>query len=224
MSSASENWPQLQYILRVMTNRTDPIPPHLAPQRGELIMFENSRLLERLSRIRPGTVLAVFLPIVAISFYFSIDSGKTILETSGLVLAGVVFWTFFEYIFHRFVFHFDPNGPFQTRLQFVIHGVHHQYPHDKDRLVMPVTVSIPLAFLFLLLFQLLLGGSAWGFFTGFVAGYVGYDMMHYAVHHAKGFESPVLRKIRSHHLAHHFRDTRLGFGVSSPIWDFVFRT
>jgi len=49
-------------------------------------------------------------------------------------------------------------------------------------------------------------------------------MMHYAIHHAKGFDSPLLSKIRRHHLAHHFRDTRRGFGVSSPFWDAVFRT
>ncbi len=207
-----------------MNHRTDPIPPHLAPQRGELIMFENNRLLERLSRIRPATVLTVFLPLVAAAFYLSLVSARTALASAGLFLAGAAFWTLFEYIFHRFIFHFEPHGAFQARLQFVMHGVHHQYPQDKDRLVMPITVSIPLAFLLLALFHLLMGASAWGFFSGFLAGYVAYDMMHYAIHHAKGFDSPLLSKIRRHHLAHHFRDTRRGFGVSSPFWDAVFRT
>jgi sterol desaturase/sphingolipid hydroxylase (fatty acid hydroxylase superfamily) len=207
-----------------MNHRTDPIPPHLAPQRGELIMFENSRLLERLSRIRPATVLTVFLPLVAVAFYLSLASGRTALASAALFLAGAAFWSLFEYFFHRFIFHFEPEGAFQTRLQFVMHGVHHQYPQDKDRLVMPVTVSIPLAFLLLALFHLLMGTSAWGFFSGFLAGYLTYDMMHYAIHHAKGFDSPLLSKIRRHHLAHHFRDTRRGFGVSSPFWDAVFRT
>jgi sterol desaturase/sphingolipid hydroxylase (fatty acid hydroxylase superfamily) len=207
-----------------MNHRTDPIPPHLAPQRGELIMFENSRLLERLSRIRPATVLTVFLPLVAAAFYLSLASGRTALASAALFLAGAAFWTLFEYFFHRFIFHFEPESAFQTRLQFVMHGVHHQYPQDKDRLVMPITVSIPLAFLLLALFHLLMGTSAWGFFSGFLAGYLAYDMMHYAIHHAKGFDSPLLSKIRRHHLAHHFRDTRRGFGVSSPFWDAVFRT
>jgi sterol desaturase/sphingolipid hydroxylase (fatty acid hydroxylase superfamily) len=49
-------------------------------------------------------------------------------------------------------------------------------------------------------------------------------MMHYAIHHAKRFDAPLLRRIRQHHLAHHFRDTRRGFGVSSPFWDRVFRS
>lgn len=207
-----------------MNHRTDPIPPHLAPQRGELIMFENSRLLERLSRIRPATVLTVFLPPVVAAFYLSLASGRTVLASAGLFLVGAVSWTLFEYIFHRFIFHFAPQGAYQTRLQFVLHGVHHQYPQDKDRLVMPITVSIPLAFLLLALFHLLMGTSAWGFFSGFLTGYLAYDMMHYAIHHAKKFDSPLLSKIRRHHLAHHFRDTRRGFGVSSPFWDAIFRT
>jgi len=208
----------------VTNPKSDPIPEYLAPQRGELIMFENNRLLERLSRIRPATVLAVFVPGALLSFYLSLASGRGIAVSAGLFLAGAAFWTLFEYFFHRFIFHFEPRGPFQSRLQFVMHGVHHQYPHDKDRLVMPVTVSIPLALLLLGLFHLMLGSSAWGFFSGFLVGYLGYDMMHYAIHHAKGFKSPVLSKFRSHHLAHHFRDTRRGFGVSSPFWDAVFRT
>jgi sterol desaturase/sphingolipid hydroxylase (fatty acid hydroxylase superfamily) len=202
----------------------NPIPQHLTPQRGELIMFENSHILERLSRIRPATVLLVYLPVVAVAFYLSLAAGQNILTSAGLFLAGAAVWTLFEYFFHRFVFHFDPKTAFQNRLQFVMHGVHHQYPHDKDRLVMPITVSVPLALLLFALFRLLLGESVWGFFSGFVAGYVGYDMMHYAIHHAKGFKTPLLSKIRNHHLAHHFRDTRRGYGVSSPFWDAVFRT
>jgi hypothetical protein len=108
-----------------MNHSTNPIPPHLAPQRGELVMFENNRVLERLSRIRPGTVLAVFVPVVAVSFYLSMASGQSLLATAGLFLSGVAFWTLFEYFFHRFVFHFEPHGAFQSRLQFIIHGVHH---------------------------------------------------------------------------------------------------
>ncbi|HLF32266.1 MAG TPA: sterol desaturase family protein, partial [Xanthomonadales bacterium] len=161
-----------------MIDRSQTIPPHLAPQRGELVMFPNNRLLERLSRISPRTVLAVFVPAAAISFYLGIDTGTGVLASAGLFLAGLVFWSLFEYFFHRFVFHFYPEGAFQTRLQFTMHGVHHQYPNDKDRLVMPVTVSIPLSILLLLLFRWILGDWVWGFFSGFIAGYLVYDMMH----------------------------------------------
>jgi sterol desaturase/sphingolipid hydroxylase (fatty acid hydroxylase superfamily) len=207
-----------------MTVAAIPIPEHLSPQKGELIMFENNRLLERLSRISPTTVLAVFLPVIAVTAYLSIKNGTGVLATGGLILAGAIFWTFFEYFFHRFVFHFNATTPFQHRLLFTIHGVHHQYPTDKDRLVMPITVSIPLAALFGLLFVSVMDDKGWGFFCGFGIGYVSYDMMHYAVHHVQNSKFALFRKIRRHHMAHHFRDTRLGFGVSSYFWDRVFRT
>lgn len=207
-----------------MIQSNNAIPEHLAPQKGELIMFENNALLERLSRMRYTTVLFVYLPVIAAALYLCLANGVGAAATAGLFLGGVVFWTFFEYFFHRFVFHFTATTPFQHKILFTIHGVHHQYPNDKDRLVMPITVSIPLAALFGLLFVALMGDKGWGFFAGFGAGYVGYDMMHYAVHHVQNSKSALFRKIRRHHMAHHFRDTRQGFGVSSYFWDRVFKT
>ncbi len=207
-----------------MTDVSDRIPGHLAPQQGELIMFEDNALLERLSRISPVTVLAVYLPVIAIAAYLSISNGVGIGVTAGLVAGGFFFWTFFEYFFHRFVFHFNATTPFQHKILFTIHGVHHQYPTDKDRLVMPITVSIPLAALFGVLFVSLMGDKGWGFFCGFGLGYVFYDMMHYSVHHVQNSKFALFRKVRRHHMAHHFRDTRLGFGVSNYFWDRVFKT
>jgi sterol desaturase/sphingolipid hydroxylase (fatty acid hydroxylase superfamily) len=207
-----------------MSEPGSPIPEHLSPRQGELVMFENNRFLERMSRIRPTTVLAVYLPVIAVAIYFSITGGAGVLLTLGLILAGAAFWTLFEYFFHRFFFHFNATTPFQHKILFTIHGVHHQYPNDKDRLVMPISVSIPLAVLFGLLFLSTMGELGWGFFAGFGVGYVSYDMMHYAVHHVQKSNSALFRKIRRHHMAHHYRDTRKGFGVSSYFWDRVFGT
>jgi 4-hydroxysphinganine ceramide fatty acyl 2-hydroxylase len=207
-----------------MTEISSPIPEHLTPQQGELIMFESNRLLERLSRMRPHTVLVVYLPVICMAIYLCISGGTRVLRTAGLVLGGAVFWTIFEYFFHRFFFHFNATTPFQHKILFTIHGVHHQYPNDKDRLVMPITVSIPLAVLFGLLFVSTMGNSGWGFFAGFGVGYVSYDMIHYAVHHVQNSNFALFRKIRRHHMAHHYRDTRKGFGVSSHFWDRVFGT
>ena len=32
------------------------------------------------------------------------------------------------------------------------------------------------------------------------------------------------KKLREHHMRHHFQDHRYGFGVSSPVWDAFFQT
>ena len=207
----------------LIMSRKNVIPEHLRPRRGELVMFENP-LLERLSHISPRTVLAVFIPYAVLAFYQGLRVGTDPGTAAWLFLAGILSWTFFEYILHRFVFHFYPDWKFQQRLQFTMHGVHHQYPNDKDRLVMPVTVSIPLSFLLLGIFYLLLGNRAWSFGSGFMFGYLAYDMIHYSIHFFTRVKHPVFLKLRQHHMDHHFRDTQRGFGVSSPFWDRIFRT
>src|SRR5690606_22120164 len=104
-----------------MATSAPPIPPHLAPRPGELVMFRDNALLERLSRISPVTVAAVFGPVTAAALALSVVRGAGPAATALLFLAGAAFWTLFEYVFHRFVFHFQPRGPFQERVQFVMH-------------------------------------------------------------------------------------------------------
>jgi sterol desaturase/sphingolipid hydroxylase (fatty acid hydroxylase superfamily) len=201
--------------------RLQRIPPHLTPQKGEIILFRN-RLLERLSRISPQTVLAVYLPMLAFSIWksFAINVGVTMFGV--LFFSGIIFWTLFEYVLHRYVFHFFPEGGFQERVQFLFHGVHHQYPNDKDRLVMPVTLSLLIAVVLFLLFRGIFGELVWGFFAGFILGYLAYDMTHYSIHHARTPKNAYFRKLWKHHMDHHYRDTNKGYGVSSAAWDHVF--
>jgi sterol desaturase/sphingolipid hydroxylase (fatty acid hydroxylase superfamily) len=201
--------------------RLQRIPPHLAPQKGDITLFRN-RLLERLSRISPQTVLAVYLPILAFAIWksFAVDVSAPVFGI--LFLSGIFFWTLFEYVLHRYVFHFFPEGGFQERVQFLFHGVHHQYPNDKDRLVMPVTLSLLITVILFLLFMGILGELAWGFFAGFLLGYLAYDMTHYSIHHAKTPKNAYFRKLWKHHMDHHYRDTNKGYGVSSAAWDHVF--
>ena len=105
-----------------------------------------------------------------------------------------------------------------------MHGVHHDYPNDSKRLVLPPSVSIPLAVLFYFLFNALLGPAlAAPFYAGFVTGYLVYDMIHYAVHHAD-IKSKWFIELKTHHLKHHFKDPDKGYGVSSKIWDKIVGT
>jgi sterol desaturase/sphingolipid hydroxylase (fatty acid hydroxylase superfamily) len=109
-------------------------------------------------------------------------------------------------------------------MHFLLHGVHHDYPNDSKRLVMPPSVSIPLAVLFYGLFILVLGEVYTApFLAGFLVGYICYDEIHYATHHAP-MKSRFWLAIKHHHILHHFRDPERGFGVSNPAWDYVFGT
>ena len=156
-------------------SRLERIPEHLAPQKGEIQLFQN-KLLERLSRISPRTVLAVYLPLVALSVWKSFSIGVSAQTFAFVFVTGFISWTLFEYVFHRYVFHFIPEGPFQERVQFLFHGVHHQYPNDKDRLVMPIALSLVVAVLLFSLFNVLLGEFVWANTAGFMLGYLVYDM------------------------------------------------
>lgn len=187
-------------------------------------MFSNP-ILESLTRVHFTIPLFIFVPVIFYLVYKSVFVFHlTVFAILGFVLLGLGVWTLTEYILHRFVFHWMPPGKFGERIHFIIHGVHHDYPSDSKRLVMVPTVSIPLAALFYFLFSLMLGSvHVAPFFIGFLAGYLFYDMTHYAVHHFN-LKSKFWLELRKHHLVHHYGDSHNGYGVSSKFWDLIFRT
>jgi sterol desaturase/sphingolipid hydroxylase (fatty acid hydroxylase superfamily) len=187
-------------------------------------MFE-SDLLERFSRINPITVFVVWVPIM-LGFLFRSWSRHELSLASmvGLFGVGVLVWTLSEYVLHRWVFHWVDDTARGRRIHFLLHGVHHDFPNDKDRLVMPLGFSLPLGSLFFGLFLLVCGiRLAEPLFAGLVLGYLTYDGTHYAVHHFKP-KTRIGRFVKRHHMLHHHMDHDGGFGVSSPLWDIVFRT
>jgi sterol desaturase/sphingolipid hydroxylase (fatty acid hydroxylase superfamily) len=139
---------------------------------------------------------------------------------AGLV-GGALLWTLVEYLVHRLVFHYQPRSAWGKWLGYLLHGAHHDYPCDSTRLVTPLSASIPVAVVFFLLFRLLLAPYHLAVFAGFVAAYLAYDEIHYAIHHWP-MKSRLARWLKRHHLRHHFTDPETGFGVSSPLWDCVF--
>src|ERR1700746_181355 len=141
-----------------------------------------------------------------------------------LALAGYALWTLFEYWLHRLVFHFEPDAGIGARLHWIIHGVHHDHPNDPLRLVMPPALSVPLAAALVYGFYLVIGSPGFlPFGAAFLAGYLGYDMLHYHVHHHRP-KSALGKRLREVHMRHHFQNHERGYGVSAPFWDHVFGT
>jgi dihydroceramide fatty acyl 2-hydroxylase len=182
-----------------------------------------SDFLNFFSRVHPAIPAAIFLPVVVAMEWIGADRGYAAWQLALLTLAGIAVWTLTEYWLHRLVFHWEPDNAFGRRMHFIIHGVHHDHPNDKMRLVMPPSVSIPLAALFFLGFWALLGDAAFPVFGGFILGYLFYDYTHYYVHHFVP-KTEFGKRLREHHMRHHFQDHSYGYGVSSPIWDHVFGT
>jgi sterol desaturase/sphingolipid hydroxylase (fatty acid hydroxylase superfamily) len=176
-------------------------------------------------------VLLLYVPVVLffLARAFAEQGGGAIGPVFGMYAIGLMVWTFSEYMLHRYLFHWEPKTPFLKRAWYLVHGVHHEQPQCKTRLVMPPILSIPLAALFFLFFKTLvgtiLGAPLWvaPLFAGFVTGYIAYDMMHYAEHHLSmkwGF----LKFVKRYHLLHHYKTPEHRFGVSSPLWDYILGT
>jgi dihydroceramide fatty acyl 2-hydroxylase len=186
-------------------------------------LFE-SEFLNFFSRVHPSIPAIVFVPVIVAMEWLGADRGLGWLDIVLLTLGGLGIWTLTEYWLHRLIFHLEPDNDFGRRMHFIIHGVHHDHPNDKMRLVMPPAVSIPLAALFFAGFTLLFGTpAAYPLFAGLIVGYLGYDYTHYHLHHHTP-KTDLGRRLREQHMRHHFQDHRFGFGVSSPLWDVVFRT
>src|SRR5215212_2127110 len=157
-------------------------------------MFQ-SRWLDRFTRVHHVVPVLLFLPAIIILFALGVPRAG-VLPSLALAAGGYAFWTLTEYWLHRIVFHFEPDHGIGARLHWMIHGVHHDHPNDPLRLVMPPAASVPLALAFYALFWVSLGGAASVPFTaGFLAGYLAYDMIHYAVHHFRP-RSAVGRRLR----------------------------
>ena len=196
------------------------------------IRLFKSDFLEFFTHIHPAVVVIIWLPVAAFFMWRAITSvpaGASWAYIPICFVLGIFLWTLAEYVGHRFLFHYDPKGERMQAIFFTFHGVHHAQPQLKTRLVMPPVVSIPAAIVFYLLFSLvfdvLLGMPQWvaPIYSGFILGYLCYDMIHYATHHFP-MRSRAMKYLKRYHMMHHFKTPSARFGVSSPVWDVVFKT
>lgn len=190
--------------------------------RQSVRMFERD-WMEALSKVHWSVPLFVFVPLIGLLAWRSLGTEPAAAHFALLFGAGILVWTLLEYVMHRWLFHLAPRSRWGRRLHFIFHGVHHDYPNDAARLVMPPSASVPLA---LAVYALLLpvpAATRDALFSGLLTGYLAYDMLHYAVHHAR-LRQPALKWLKRHHMRHHFNEPDRRYGVSTPLWDWVFGT
>jgi sterol desaturase/sphingolipid hydroxylase (fatty acid hydroxylase superfamily) len=195
----------------------------LPKNKGTKQLFQNP-VLERLSRTHIAVPLTIFAIYAAGLLYWSVthtslSAGTTIF----MFTIGLISFTWLEYITHRYLFHMKTFTDLRAKIQYTIHGVHHEFPKDKDRLAMPPLLSITISTLLLLLFRLILGDLVFAFLPGFIVGYAGYLAIHYMVH---AFQPPknFFKVLWVNHSIHHYKDGEVVFGVSSPLWDYIYGT
>jgi sterol desaturase/sphingolipid hydroxylase (fatty acid hydroxylase superfamily) len=191
--------------------------------KGQARLFKN-QYLEMLTKTHPLVIWGIYLPIMVFMLYYSgshVDYSA--LRIALTFLGGMVFWSLFEYIAHRYIFHWVAASASAKKIVYVLHGNHHHYPRDRERLFMPPVPSLIIASVVFSLMYLLMGTNAFMFFPGFILGYLMYGSMHYAIHAWNPPFKWMKPLWRNHHL-HHYKDEHMGFGVSSTLWDHVFGT
>lgn len=192
------------------------------PQAGQAPMFDQP-LLERLSGAHPSFPLVVYLPVGVWLAWRAAERGLGSEAIVAAYVAGLFAWSLVEYLVHRVSFHHVPTTVPQVAYGYLVHGVHHAYPDDSRRWVLPIVITLPIAALLYCAFTLVLGRFAQPVFAGFIHGYLIYDLLHYAIHSGR-MPTRFGRYLRQYHLAHHYASPDRHFGVSSPLWDVVFRT
>ena len=191
--------------------------------KGQARIFR-SQYLEMLTKTHPLVIWSMYLQLIAFLLFTAAE--KFDFAFSNIILlfaAGVFCWTLFEYLMHRFAFHYVAHSPRARRIVYIIHANHHEYPRDKERLFMPPAPSIIVASLMFVLQYLLLNNRVFMFYPGFIFGYLLYGTMHYAIHAWNPPFKWMKALWRNHHL-HHYKEQEKGFGVSSTLWDHVFGT
>ena len=196
--------------------------------KGQARLFKN-QYIEYLTKTHPLVIWGIYLPVIVFMFYYSyLVLNLELTHVLFIFFSGMFFWTFSEYMLHRFAFHFIAENERAMKIVYIIHGNHHEYPRDRERLFMP---PVPSLILSSVIFSTMFFMAKWfgvtenifSFFAGFMLGYLIYGTMHYAIH---AWNPPCkwMKPLwRNHHL-HHYKNEQRGFGVSTTLWDRVFGT
>ncbi len=196
----------------------------IKPQsKGTKQLFEHP-VLERLSRTHISIPLIVFFSYSLGLLIWNVTHTNLSLVTSTILFGvGFIAFTWVEYIVHRHVFHMKTFTNVREKFQYTMHGVHHEFPKDKDRLAMPPLISIAISTILLLILKAVLGDFVFAFLPGFLVGYASYLVVHYLVH---VYPPPknIFKVLWINHSIHHYKDGEFVFGVSSPLWDYVYGT
>jgi sterol desaturase/sphingolipid hydroxylase (fatty acid hydroxylase superfamily) len=191
--------------------------------KGQAQLFRNP-VLEMLTKTHPLVIWGMYIPILTYLIYTGASTYHfSTVRILLLFFSGMIFWSLFEYIAHRFIFHWEPKTERSRKFVYILHGNHHHFPRDRQRLFMPPIPSLIISSTLFGLMYVLVGLNVLGFFPGFVFGYLMYGTMHYAIHAWNPPFKWMKPLWRNHHL-HHYKNEHNGYGVSSTLWDHVFGT
>jgi len=157
-------------------------------------------------------VFWVYLPLVLGALVWNVGAGLG--PWAACLSIGLGLWTVVEYLMHRYVLH-----------RLAPHYQHHEEPDTLAYIFAPLWLSGGSAIVLWGVLSMAAGSLQRGalIMAGTVTGYLFYEGLHVRMH-SRAVGGPVLRALRRHHFYHHFGDDTRCYGVTSPIWDVVFRS
>ncbi len=131
-------------------------------------------------------------------------------------LAGLLVWTFVEYLVHRILYH---NVAYFERL----HDAHHAEPNAYIG-APPIIGVVGIILLFFVPFVWVSFVAASGVTSGVLTGYMAYMLTHHAAHFWNVPPSSLFYHLRRHHALHHHHHDLGNYGITTSFWDHVFGT
>jgi cyclopropane-fatty-acyl-phospholipid synthase len=137
------------------------------------------------------------------------------LDIALLMGGGLMIWTFLEYVLHRFVLHgFEP---FRS-----MHAEHHDRPHALIGIPTLLSAALFAALVFAPAVAMMDFWKGTGLTLGVVTGYLAYGGIHHAAHHWRPSTHWLNRRKQLHAIHHRVRNCH--YGVTTSLWDWVFRS
>ena len=183
-------------------------------------------LKERLYRFRSFWIFPL-IAVVVLRLAFRAEPERSSGDFISHFLLGIFTWTLLEYLLHRFLFHVQIPIT-NPRWHDIINGshlLHHASPRDPTKvLVHPAYGLVVSTLVYGLLYALFRNAASAVFvLTGIWAGFLYYEAVHYRVHFSLS-GSGLIAWQRRPHFYHHFTTNKRNFGVTTPVWDYVFGT
>jgi sterol desaturase/sphingolipid hydroxylase (fatty acid hydroxylase superfamily) len=127
-------------------------------------------------------------------------------------------WTLIEYLLHRFLLH--RVAPFAA-----LHGAHHDAPRAYVGTPTWATLGIIWLVVFVPAWRGVSFNVASGLTAGVMMGFLWYGIVHHVIHYRRPRLLAAWMPATTHrHLRHHYSPQPGNFGVTIPLWDYVFGT
>jgi hypothetical protein len=90
--------------------------------KGQARLFQ-SQYMEMLTKTNPIVIWCMYIPIMGFMLYKGFNSIEiSALKVSSIFVGGMLFWTLFEYIMHRFAFHHLAESERAKKFVYIIHA------------------------------------------------------------------------------------------------------